>query len=183
MDAAVAGISISKGALQSQLSKCARFQLFCGGISEAAALAKIKLDAWPFPLDENGVIKESYTKEELAAIRPFAMIFGDPRRGYSLKVAGAPTAAVEAGALQIHLEKAIDPALLADPESVNRQWDNDLGQIARELIDLKTTDGMLQVDQEILVQGPFFSTESEQPGQGNFCYGLLSVTWGQGVRG
>ena len=179
MDAAVAGISISKAALQSQLSKCARFQTFIGG-NEAAALLKIKLDGWPFPLDENGNIKEAYTAQELADIRPFAMIFSDSRRGYSLNAAGAPIACVEAGTLQIHFEKDVSSTLLKDPESVNRQWDNDLGQIARELMDLKQTDGMLQIDQSVTVQGPFFSTESEQPGQGNFAYALMTVTWGQG---
>jgi hypothetical protein len=179
MDAAVAGISISKAALQSQLSKCARFQTFIGG-NEAAALARIKFDALPFPLDENGNVKEAYSKEELETARPFAMIFSDSRRGYSLNAVGSPTACVEAGTLQIHFEKDISDALRKDPESVNRQWDNDLGQIARQLMDLKATDGMLQIDGQITVQGPFFSMESEQPGQGNFCYALMTVTWGLG---
>ena len=177
MDAAVAGIAISKAALQSQLSKCARFQSFVGG-NEAAALARIKLDADPFPTDEGGNVKESYTAAELTAVRPFALIFYDPRQGYRLQAAGAPNAAVESGTLQIHFEKEIPVALRKTLSEAHRQWDNDLGQIARELTDLKTTDGMLQIDQGITVNGPFFSDESQAPGQGNFAYALMTVTWG-----
>ncbi len=178
---AVAGISISKAALQSQLSKCARFQSFVGG-NEAAALARIVLDAWPFPLDENGNIKEAYSLVELAAVRPFAMIFSDSRRGYRLQAVGAPTACVESGTLQIHFEKDIADADRKNPAAVNLQWDNDLGQIARELMNLKSdySIDVLNIDGDIQVNGPFFSTETEQVGQGNFCYALMTVTWGQG---
>lgn len=185
MDAAVAGISLSKAALQSQLSKCARFQAFASNtavpLDEAGALARIATDAWPFPLDDRGNIKEAYSPDELRAIRPFAMIFSEPRRGYRLQGVGAMTASVEAGTLQIHFEKDIPASLLKTPGDVNRQWDNDLGQIARELMDLKglAAGGMLLID-TIDVFGPFFSDESQAAGQGDFCYALMTVSWGQG---
>lgn len=186
MDSAVSGLSLSKAALQSQLSKSARFQAFASNtgtpLSEANALLRIKLDAWPFPLDTDGRLKESYTAAELADIRPFAMIFADRAKGYALSYAGAPTCSVESGMLRIHFEKDITAALRLDPESLHRQWDNDLAVIAAELIGLKTTDGMLQIDQSIVVQGPFLSTEQQSPGQGVFAYGLLTVSWG-GLQG
>lgn len=184
MDAAVGGLSISKAALQSQLSKCARFQAFASNtavpLSEANALLRVHLDGHPFPTDENGNIKEEYTDTELAGIRPFAMIFSDPRLGYTLQAVGAPTACVESGKLYIHFEKDIPEALWKTPDAVNRLWDNDMGVIMRQLMDLKTTDGMLQIDNNIQVNGPIFSREAQIVAQGNFCYALMTVTWGGG---
>lgn len=180
MDAAVAGIAISKAALQSQLSKSARFQAFCGNVNEAAALARIKLDGLDLPLDEHGNVKESHTAEELRALRPFAIIWQRERQGYALQAIGTPTACVESGTLQIRLEKAIDPALVKTTDALNRQWDNDLGQIARELMDLKTTAGMLQIDGQVVVDGPEFGVEALEVGQGYFGVAILTVSWGQG---
>ena len=185
MDAAVAGISKSKEALQKLLSKSARFQSFIGG-NEAAALAKIKLDGLDLPTDENGNIKEAHSLVDLQALRPFAVIGLAPNRGYRVRAVGTPTASVESGSLQIYLEKDSPTEVLKTPDARNRLWDNDLGQIISEMMVLKGNDTageLLQIDNDVDVQGPFFSDEIAAPGQGNFGMAILTVTWGIGGGG
>jgi hypothetical protein len=179
LDAPEGGISYSEDYLRTTLANCARFRTWAGVADVPAALAKIFPCGVPEPdALPNGSIPDSYTADQLTALRPFALLWADENNGWRTGRV-ATEAWDEAGQLFIALEQAIDPALVHDRAGMDRRFKNHLGVIANELTELAYQGGFLAIDQ-IIVRGPWRAHPDDVKHEGDHLFAHLQVTWGLG---
>lgn len=179
MDAAVGGMALCTEALKASLAKCARFQAWASlagpPLTEAAALARIYIHGLP-PATGNAAI---YTLAQYQAYRPFATIWREEHQGYRMGKAGYPATVGERGELTVRLQKDVPAAVVNDSPALIRLWENDLGEIARQLLENATVDTCLLVD-SVDILGPARSEDEHLAALGDFCEAVLSIKWGGG---
>lgn len=164
--------------------------------TEAQALARIYFDTITPPAD-----KDRYSRSELEALRPFAMIWTDPDfGGYRLGASGGGGTSWSfdhGGRLAIEIERDVDSDDLdedtekvSDPADVLRKFKNELGLIIASgdadnpgLVELAGQAGYLAARQ-IELDGLGFNEEEEQKAEGIVLIARLWITWGwgQGLR-
>lgn len=144
MTAPVGAITTVEAMLGGTLSNCAAFQTFVGAADAAEALLRIHYAALPAPADG-----QQYTAAELAALRPFALIWTSEREGFERRRIAVGTDGFEfgeSGRLQLELVRTV-PTLGADePALVEREFLNAIGQIIDNLCTLAGQGGYLAIE-------------------------------------
>ncbi len=160
------------------LADTAAFRALVGATSQGQALKRIHHCGLPRPAD-----RQSYTVEELEALRPFAILFTNPEAGYT-KSADAITESfdyADSGRILIDLEVDVPAEIAPDDGEVMSRAENVIGQILDDLAGLCGKDGYLAAVTLALVEGPYRSPLEEGEAQGDYWSALLSLDWGQGV--
>jgi hypothetical protein len=175
-------ISSIEDLLSTTLATCTEFQTLCGVTTVAAAQAKIHFDALPPPDND----ADSYTKVELQALRPFAIINTEPQAGFRWFVSGKGTTWTfqQHGMVTVEIETNIDSGDLCDPAEYMRKFKNTIGQIVRSedtnnpgLVELAGVTNYLPIN-EVIFYGPFRGAEEERQAQGDYLAAVLDINWG-----
>jgi hypothetical protein len=159
--------------LAATLAACPRWQTLCG--SAEAAAARIYFDALPPPAAHAA----EYSPEDLALLRPFALVYTDEETGVTLAHAatGARRRFAERGVLKFYIEKHVPPDVADHPAEVDRRFKNDVGILLGELAALAGQANYLAID-EITAQGPLRSHQDELPTKGDYQQMHFTVSWG-----
>lgn len=117
-------IATVKELLRTSLAACYYFQRWQGhSWSATEAEKRIYFDALPPPPNN----QETYTKAQLHELRPFAIVYkSGPVRFRSIAAPGAYS--IE-GMLTVEFEQAVPSNLAKDPDELDRQFENFVGQI------------------------------------------------------
>lgn len=171
------GLTAAEDNLKATLAASARFQTWANSAGNAElAAARIYIDDLPeAPGDQ-----DSYTAEQIAGLRPFAIIRTEPRAGYSKGRVGTK-AYVEAGKLHIVLEENVDPTMADDVAILERTFKNTLTVILDEMLALAYEPGYLAIDL-ITFHGPGRCSENEATGEGDHHFAMFEINWGIGNR-
>ena len=116
-------ISLAQQNLKVSLADCTAFRTWCGASDQAAALARIHLEGLPDPPEG----QQTYTAEQLRALRPYAIVNTKPAGGFSLALAafGAHGDYDAAGKLEVQIFQNCPATLDNDPSSdANLQFAN-----------------------------------------------------------
>jgi hypothetical protein len=179
----------SQQLLANTLADCSEFRNLVGVSSHSAALAKIWHEALPPPA--NG--KDNYTLAELQAYRPFALIFtNDPQGPLSNRQAASPGAYFDSGTLRVLFEVDVPAEFKNEPLLLDHLIKQAIGRIIarpsdeastfnglRNLFHATTSDYSYLAGDSVTFRGYHRSSQKEQPGQGDFVFAFLDVTYGQ----
>jgi hypothetical protein len=172
LDAAADGISLAEQHVANMLADSAAFQAFANAADATAARSRIYFDALPPPEADNGV----YSKDELVAYRPFAIVFTAPANGYK-RTRGATGCYVESGQIGLHLEQNVPEALANDLQQPMRQIKSTLGAIINDLEALAYGAGYLAVNViDVLVVAR--EAEDAITQEGDNVFAMLNLVWG-----
>lgn len=145
------------------------------------AKARIYFDALRPPADN-----VTHTLAELAALRPFAVVYMPAEQGVSLRhVANGPGHRFTPhGTLMARFERAVPTNVANDPGAADRQIENMLGPLlmscdanAPGLAELAGQAGYLAIT-ALDCAGPFRSTKDERPGIGDCQWFFVQADWG-----
>lgn len=128
MDTAAGPIAQVKSLLRTMLSECYAFQHWDGlSLSAAMALDRIYFDALPPPLNN----ASEYTRLELEAKRPFALLYKPVERGIMFRHAasGGRQCYLPSGKLVVELHRNVPIDELNDPGAADRSFENMVGQL------------------------------------------------------
>lgn len=173
--AAEGSITLAEQDLANTLADCHAFQAWAGVASQAAALERIYFDGLPAP--DNG--RETYTADELAALRPYAVIWTDEEEGFRRKqvAAGAGFYFEDSGRLHLELVQEIAAADQADLSASDRKFKNALGLILDELAELAGQGGYLTAT-SFATKGPLRPHPDSEDGEGPWQWAKLVIDWG-----
>ncbi len=176
LEPAVGGIALAEENLRLHLANCPRFRSWANAGTVQQAINRIHIDALPSPADD----KANYSKEEMLALRPFALLATIPKEGYS-RVRVATETYIEIGELGIALEQNVPDDLAQAHANVERIFKNHLGVIINELLGLAYQGGFLAID-AITLHGPFRADPEVVQGEGDFQFAALQIKYGVGQR-
>jgi hypothetical protein len=160
-------ISLAQGFGRATLAASATFQTWVGAADATEALDSIYDDGLPVPAN-----KSSYTKAELQALRPFAMIWTDEADGFSMErtAVSGPSSLMDwqsSGRLELHLEMDVPAELADDPAGLDLSFRNTIGQIFDEVAVLAGAGGMLAITSMAVSFGPYRTDTDKVPQQGD----------------
>ncbi len=173
MDSPLGSLSLSLQYAKQMLAASATFRTLVGAADQAEAEAKIYLEGLPEPADNADV----YSESELAAYRPYAIVWGDESGGLAKRRIGA-AAWEDSGRTVLLIGQAAPDVDRADGD---RSWANTVGQIVDELCDLVDTDGgakrylvfnVLQIE-----QGPGRWHPDYAAGEGEEQFVVITLEW------
>lgn len=170
------GITLAEENLRRTLAACAAFRTWCGVDTAEEALARVYVD--DLPADERGLAARS--REQLTALRPFALIDTGKQSGYTRGRVGTGTY-VEAGTLAIVLEENVPEELAGDTANLARRFKNVLGNVIDELLALAYGAGYLAIDM-LTLHGPVRCTTDDVAGEGDHQFAALEVRHGVGLQ-
>jgi len=186
MDAATGALAVPKDLLRTSLATCTAFRQWDGlSLTVEQAKDRIYFDALPPP---SGNV---YTKAELVALRPFAIVYTSASDGLQFvqeSSAALGGSFVAAGALIVRLERNFpDVSAEADPAAAaDRQFENFLGPLMRSedanspgLLELAGQAGYLVIRQLSLMAGPMRCDPKDVTGLGDHQVAFLEVQWGR----
>ena len=188
------GIALAERRLATTLADCTEFRTLVGAEDAEEALARIYFTDIPRPAEG----QTDYTREQLVALRPFAVIQTDLRRGYRFRNVAAYTNFVDGGELRLLIEANLDNllvdgeeagALLGDDAEALRRFGNVIGKILqRDADDAEEFRGVLDLahspDGDYLaiesghLDGPFRSDRKEATDEGDHLFAILHFDWG-----
>jgi hypothetical protein len=174
MVAAAGPISLAEEYLKTQLANVAAFQTFVSAANAAAALLSIYNDALPAPAAANGV----YTKAELVALHPYAVVETDPEGGYEMTFAAMGSGGheyLDSGRIILRMVRIV-PADTSIQDA-ERGWKNTVGQIMDGLFDLAGGAGYLAITGIALVGLHRFHPDDEVD-MGDAQGATIAVDWG-----
>jgi hypothetical protein len=184
---AVGTIAVVKDRVRDTLAALTAFRAWQGAAySVEQAKARIYFDDTPLPPDG----QESYTAGQLAALRPFAVVFLATPGGARWSADATPNRCVPSGRIQIYLEEAIPSDLVPagtaaeDTGEVIRRFENFVGRLIQNESDpsaltFATTRAMAGYFawKSISWDGPYRPHPQEVAAQGDHQYGLLTIDW------
>lgn len=167
-------ISLAEDYLETTLANCAAFQSLVSAANAAAALLSIYNDALPAPADGEG-----YTKAELVALHPYALIETDADGGYAMGFASVNADGShnyrDAGKLCLRIVRQVTAGgEIVDDE---RTWKNTIGQILTQLWALAGQAGYLAIT-GIAVEGWHRFHPNDEPAMGDAQGVTIAVEWG-----
>lgn len=173
--AAEGAITLAEQDLATTLADCHAFQAWAGVASREDALARIYFDGLPSP--DNG--RESYTADELAELRPYAVIWTDEEDGFRRKMVsgGAGFLFDDSGRLHLELVQEIAVADQADLAAADRKFKNSLGLILDDLAELAGQGGYLTAT-SFVTKGPLRPHPDAEEGEGPWQWAKLVIDWG-----
>lgn len=178
-------ISDNLEAFRKQLADCSQYQSFLGVSTSAAAVERTYLAALPKPADGC-----EYTLEELAALRPFAVLSLSMANGIGLRSDGVGAWRCR-GRFVLWLEAGVPTAyqpgkdvdaidLTADLETGDRWIQNLIGNILPEIADAGSgvTPGYLPLNSVDVRMGPSREPNDATATQGPHYVTVLEFEWG-----
>jgi len=164
MVTAAGTLSLIEDVLRDTLADSATFRAVCGAADRTAALARIHLERLPDPADE----AEVYSRAEMEAYWPYAIVATDTEEGASYRRDAASSWLVDA-TLWLMLGRQVPDGY--DDAQADLEFKNYVGKILDELCDLADTgeaDGVsyLQFVSMDVIAGPFRSIEDDVAGKG-----------------
>lgn len=151
--------------LRATLADSAAFRAMIGpAAGQAEALARIHYDGLPPPA---GL---SYSREELAAYRPFALVYLNPNAGFRAEqdgVSGTKFDWAERGKAIITLEKEASETYANAPTAdAEQQFRNEIGGIIDNLYSLSGTAPYLNITAISVLLGPYAVGEDDAKAEG-----------------
>jgi hypothetical protein len=165
-------VSLAQDRLRDTLAASTAFQTWVGAANATAAAARVYLDDLPEPAGQ-----EDYTRAELEAYRPMAIIETD-EEGFTYEH-GATGDSFEfdvSGKLRLCLEQSVSEALANDNAELLLQFRNSYGQILDDLCDLAGTPGYLGIVR-MRTYGPFRMHPDRIPRQGDAVWVWVVIEW------
>jgi len=161
-------ISLPMKVLRDSLGDSAAFRTFAGAADQAAALARIHYFELTPPA--NG---EVYTKVEIAALRPYAIVATQDRNGFSAELDGVSDhfEFADAGRLWLYLARSVAG------DSPDLDFCNHLGAIVEDLCELAGQAGYLAFNEIALEAGPFRGHHDLDPTEGEEQIAVFSVEY------
>ncbi len=171
--AAAGCISLAQETLRVTMANVVEFQTLVGAADAAAALGDVYHEGLPPPADENS---DTYTRAELEALRPYALIWTEEEQGFRLTPDSADGFSVS-GTLHCQIEHDIDPLIANDAGEVDRQHRNLIGKIIDELKPMARL-GPYLAWETLTFSGPFRRHPDDIEEMGNSIASLLTFTYG-----
>lgn len=183
---AVGPVSLAEDLLATTLADCTTVRTFLGAANAAAALARIYFGA----LDPPGSGADSLTPAELAALRPFILLWTDETAGVQLDFStlGGTDGwhlRPSRGLIVVRFEAT---AGSGTPQEEERVMKNAVGTMAMSgdndnpgLVELSGRPGYMAV-RRVLVRGPWRADEDEAQHFGDHFAARFDVEWGVGGR-
>lgn len=125
LEDAAGGISIAEQLLAQTVAACTQWIADTGSADATEALSHIYFDALP-PSDDG----DSFTREELIALRPYCIVATNPENGYSWGRIAAE-GWDDSGSLILIFEYNTPEELAQDNQALMRWFKNKLGNIMR----------------------------------------------------
>ena len=135
-------LSEAEDLLATTLADCPEFRTLVEEADRAGALEHIYNDVLPAASGDY-----TYTRTELQALRPYALYWTSPDNGYRSRSESASTGNnfVEGGEIIMKLERDVtDSDDITQAES-DRDWNDIVGSIIRDMHDLAGLDGYLNI--------------------------------------
>lgn len=148
-------ISLAQQNLAVSVADCASFRAWVKAGDREAALASIYHEGLPKPPEG----QQAYTREDLVALRPFALVWTETKNGFGLTLSSFGSHAEYAAAGRLHLQlcQNCPDRLGDDPTSeTNLAFRNFAGALLDELATLSGTAGYLCF-QQAKSEGPFWT--------------------------
>lgn len=183
MDAPVGMIAVAKDLLRTSLATCTAFRTWDGANwTIEQAKERIYFDSLPPPPDNAA----AYTRAQLEALRPFAIIYRPRQDGVRLEVeAAGPDTFATSGTLVVRLERNVPEDERDDAGAADRSFENMVGQVMRTsspaapgLADLSGQPGYLKI-LKIQESGPHRCGVDEITDYGDFQEHYLQIEWGR----
>ncbi len=169
---ATSGISLAEQHAANMLADSAAFRTWCGVSTAAQARQRIYFDALPVPPGDQAVL----TKDDLVALRPFALLFTAEQNGYRRRKI-AVNCFVESGQVVLQLEANIPTPLLDNRAEALRLFKNSLGAMLDEWEPLTDQAGYLSITM-FDVQTLALEAEDAIPQHGDNIFAILNLPWG-----
>ncbi len=175
--AAQGAITLAEQDLANTLADCHAFQEWLGVASAEDALARVYFDGLPPP----GEGRESYSADELAELRPYAVIWTDEDAGFrrSLDSSGVAFGFSDSGRLHVELVQEVAVADQADLSTADRRFKIALGSILDGLAELAGQPGYLTAT-HFQTKGPLRPHPDSEDGEGPWQWAKIVVDWGFG---
>lgn len=173
-------LTLAEENLARTIAGCARWQTIADAEDATEGLANIYIDALPTPRDEEEVPLEVYSAEQLAELRPFALISQPPRQSYRAERIGDASYG-EAGSLVILFEFAVDAEDRDEISEAFRKIKNDLGVLLTEMQALAYEPGYLAIDR-FQVDGPWRCEDDAVNDLGDHVFAIVTVYWNGGLQ-
>jgi hypothetical protein len=171
---AAGSISLAQESLRTMLADCPAFRALCGAADRGAALAHIYHEGLPPPA--NG---SEHTAAEHAALRPWAIVYTDGRRGFQRRKESTGGFR-SAGKLRLRLARSCDAADAEPTADSMLAWKNIVGQILAELCGAAIVAAAehLAFDEIAVEDGPFAAAPTLAETQGMWQGVELAIAWG-----
>ena len=164
-------ISQAKENLAQTLADSTGFRTFSKATNYEEARAKIHFGAPPPPQ------RETYTLSEVRGLRPWAIIDRSigamGRQGTDFRR--------DAGAIDIHLEMTVTPALDRSPSFLYRLFENRVGDIIDDLFDVGWSDPgpnrTYLAPDSVDWEGPFRESPDDGAGEDQYVWMILTVNY------
>lgn len=167
-------IALAETYLANMLADSARFRTLTGTADRATALKRIHFGHLPTP-NSGG----EYTRGEMEALRPFALVFTDDEDGYggSLNAVSDHYDYTDRGAIMAFIEMDVPENIQNNPAEVRRRFNNDVGTIFSEMDQMAGQADYLAVLDRSMVMGPARSHEDDEVTRGDYVAALLRFTY------
>jgi hypothetical protein len=179
--------AIVKNAVREMLANTTAFRTWDGAnLTVSQARDRIYFDDLPVP--PNG--QDAFSAEQMAAMRPFAVVFFPVVGGVRWSCDASPRHLRPHGKVLIYLEAGIPDDLVPDGDDVEdsgeiiRRFDNWIGRMVSStdsgdvtLKSLRGTAEMLDFT-DLEYVGPFRAHPNDVPTQGDHQFATLELTWG-----
>jgi hypothetical protein len=172
LETASGSLALAEQHVANMLANAAAFQAFVHADEAADAFERIHFDALPPPL--NG--QANYGPDELAKLRPFALVFTTEQNGFR-RVRTATECYVESGSIVVQIERDVETEEARHNARLMRRFKNDLGDLIDELTELAYRSDYLAFDAIELV-GHGRIEEDQVPTHGDHVCAVLLLTWG-----
>ena len=162
-------LSLPMKYLRDSLADCAAFRTFAGAADQAAALARIHYFELTPPADV-----EAYTKAEITALRPYAIVATQDRNGFSAELDGASDhfEFADSGRLWLYVARTVAG------DQPELEFCNHLGAIVAGLCKLAGQAGYLALTEISLEAGPFRGHHDLDPTEGIEQIAVFSIDYG-----
>ena len=170
-------ITAAKDAFSSMLANSAGFQALVGVETSVDAAKRIYSRGLPPPANAM-----RYTLDELAALRPFAILYFPDRDPYVARRT-AHMAWGEAGRVEAYFEVAIDPSNANDPAAAEAALTDLLGGVVSDLKAAAGQAGALNLTEIAVGVRPMRCSEKERGSEGDHFFTILAVAWHGGIEG
>jgi hypothetical protein len=173
-------ISLAQELLRVTLSNCPNWQALCGApdgpVDQPTALGRIYHEGLPKPSGGGPV----HTRDELIALRPYAVVFLPDARGFSRAqdAAGGTFEFLASGSMRLRLYRNCPESYNSEPSGdANLDWKNVIGQILDDLCGLAGQEGYLCFDAIRVVAGPYWGAPQDVPTLGVWQGVDLELDW------
>lgn len=174
MTTAAGPISLSAEHLAAMLAAAPSWQTWTGAADAATARGRVHFDELPPNADGR-----DYTREELIALRPFAIVgVTQFHRGRG----GSPVA-LDSGALVMIVEDNVPEEIAAHGQEVALRFLNNLGALIDDLHDLANAGmqaGYLLIDEIDMPDGFMRQDPGKVEADGDAAWAVLTIAWGSG---